>query len=216
TLRTSDNFIHGYGLRWNVDERVQTFTNPLWMFLLAGVHAVIKNPHLTLILFSIAVSALAMFVLLVNIPQNNFGLLLAFAILALSKSFVDYSTSGLENPASHLFVVIFAALYFKSEKPLSDRNLFLLSLVAGLATFNRMDTLLFYVPVLAALFLGKPNRRTFLIMLAGFAPFILWEIFSIIYYGFPIPNTFYAKLNTGMRLSEETTQGVLYFLNSLG
>src|SRR6185436_9110 len=88
TLRTSDNFIHGYGLRWNVDERVQTFTNPLWMFLLAGVHAVIKNPHLTLILFSIAVSALAMFVLLVNIPQNNFGLLLAFAILALSKSFV--------------------------------------------------------------------------------------------------------------------------------
>jgi len=216
TLRTSDNFIHGHGLRWNVDERVQTFTNPLWMFLLAGVHAVIKNPHLTLILFSIAVSTLAMFVLLVNIPQNNFGLLLAFAILTLSKSFVDYSTSGLENPASHVFAVFFAVLYFKSEKPLSDRNLFLLSLIAGLATFNRMDTLLFYVPVLAALFLGQPNRRTFLIMLAGFAPFILWEIFSIIYYGFPIPNTFYAKMNTGVPLSEEATQGILYFLNSLG
>src|SRR6185369_131846 len=105
-------------------------------------HTVIKNPHLTLILFSIAISTLAMFVLLVNIPQNNFGLLLAFSILTLSKSFVDYSTSGLENPATHLLAVTFAVLYFKAEKPPSQKNLFLLSLVAGLATFNRMDTLL--------------------------------------------------------------------------
>ena len=56
TLRTSDNFIHGYGLRWNIDERVQTFTNPLWMFMLAGVHTIIQNPHLTLLLLSIIVS----------------------------------------------------------------------------------------------------------------------------------------------------------------
>jgi len=216
TLRTSDNFIHGYGLRWNVDERVQTFTNPLWMFLLAGAHAFIKNPHLTLILFSIAVSTLAMFVLLVNIPQNNFGLLLAFAILTLSKAFVDYSTSGLENPATHLLAASFVVLYFKAEKPLTDKNLFLLCLLAGLAAFNRMDTLLFYLPALIALFLNQPNRRTFLIMLAGFAPFIVWEIFSVIYYGFPIPNTYYAKMNTGVPMNEELTQGILYFINSLG
>src|SRR5512145_841674 len=74
TLRTSDNFIHGYGLRWNVDERVQTYTNPLWMFLLAGAHAIIENPYITLILLSIAVSTLTLFILLTNIPQNDFGL----------------------------------------------------------------------------------------------------------------------------------------------
>jgi len=34
TLRTVYNFIHGYGLTWNVGERVQTYTHPLWMFLL--------------------------------------------------------------------------------------------------------------------------------------------------------------------------------------
>src|ERR1044071_1900668 len=92
TLRTTDNFIHGYGLRWNVDERVQSFTNPLWMFLLAGVHTVIQNPHLTLLLLSIAVSSIAVFVALVYVPQTNFGVLLAFSILALSKAFVDFST----------------------------------------------------------------------------------------------------------------------------
>src|SRR6185369_11465825 len=139
TLRTSDNFIHGYGLRWNVDERVQTFTNPLWMFMLAGAHTIISNPHLTLLLLSIGVSTLAMFVLLGYIPQNNFGTLLAFLIPALSKAFVDFSTSGLENPATHLLAITFAALYFKATKPLSEKNIFILSLLAGLATFNRMD-----------------------------------------------------------------------------
>ena len=39
TFRTIDNFIHGYGLRWNVAERVQTYTHPLWMLLLIIPHA---------------------------------------------------------------------------------------------------------------------------------------------------------------------------------
>jgi len=216
TLRTSDNFIHGYGLRWNVDERVQTFTNPLWMFLLAGAHVIVKNPYIALILLSILASALGMFVLLVNLPRSNFGVLLAFAILVLSKSFVDYSTSGLENPATHLIAAGFLVLYFKAEKPLADKTLFFLSLLAGLAAFNRMDTVLFYLPALVVLFLNRPNRRTLLVMLAGFSPFILWELFSIIYYGFPVPNTYYAKLGAGVPSGELAKQGALYFLNSLG
>lgn len=216
TLRTADNFIHGYGLRWNIDERVQTFTNPLWMFILAGAHTLITNPYITLILVSIITSVLALFILLVYIPQNNFGLLLAFGTLILSKSFVDFSTSGLENPASHLLAISFVALYFKAEKPLSDKNIFFLSLLAGLATFNRMDTLLFYLPALIVLLRNQFTKRTFLTMLTGFSPFIVWGIFSVIYYGFPVPNTYYAKMNTGVPLREELTQGVLYFFNSLG
>lgn len=216
TLRTADNFIHGYGLRWNIAERVQTFTNPLWLFLLAGAHALIANPHLTLILVSLITSALAFLILLLYIPQNNFGLLLAFATLTLSKSFVDFSTSGLENPATHLIAVLFVILYFKIEKPVSDRQRFMLCLLAGLAAFNRMDTLLFYLPALAVLFRTPLTKRTAFITLAGFAPFIVWELFALIYYGFPVPNTYYAKLNTGVPVREKLTQGIVYFFNSLG
>src|SRR5688572_10785157 len=36
TFRVSENLINGYGPRWNVAERVQVFTNPLWMFLMAA------------------------------------------------------------------------------------------------------------------------------------------------------------------------------------
>jgi len=34
-LRTVRNLVEGEGLRWNLHERVQGFTHPLWMFLLA-------------------------------------------------------------------------------------------------------------------------------------------------------------------------------------
>ena len=33
TFRVADNFLEGYGLRWNVAERVQAYTHPLWLML---------------------------------------------------------------------------------------------------------------------------------------------------------------------------------------
>ena len=33
SFRSADNLIHGFGLTWNIDERVQVFTNPLWTLL---------------------------------------------------------------------------------------------------------------------------------------------------------------------------------------
>jgi arabinofuranosyltransferase len=216
TMRTADNFVHGYGLRWNVDERVQSYTNPLWMFLVAGVYFVSGNSHLTLMFLSILVSAVAVFLLLLKIPQNDFGLLLAFSILVLSKAFIDYSSSGLENPATHLLLLAFAILYLQTERPVSNPHIFVLSFLAGLAAFNRIDTILFYLPVLAFVLWQQRSRNTLYWMLAGFTPFILWELFSLIYYGFLFPNTYYAKLHAGVPTHDFIAQGLLYFLNSLG
>src|SRR5262249_49729235 len=42
-FRTIDNFLHGYGLRWNVAERIQTFTDPLWLFLVTASVAVTRE-----------------------------------------------------------------------------------------------------------------------------------------------------------------------------
>jgi hypothetical protein len=40
TFRTIENFLNGYGLRWNALERVQTYTHPLWMLLMIGARVV--------------------------------------------------------------------------------------------------------------------------------------------------------------------------------
>lgn len=215
TMRTVDNFTHGYGLTWNTDERVQAYTHPLWMFLLTGAYLVTHDAYWATLGLSLLFSALTMAVFLAGSPAGEGSLLLGGAILLLSNAFVDYSTSGLENAGSHLIAIAFAILYLRERQSFSDRDVFLLSLLAGLAAFNRTDTLFIFIPALAFILLSGPSLRRAALVLAGFTPFILWEIFSLIYYGFLLPNTYYAKLNTGIAESILLRRGLLYFLNSL-
>src|SRR5689334_7951888 len=56
TLRTLDNWWHGYGLRWNVAERVQTFTHPLWLLLLALPVGLSSSAFFATLAVSLAVS----------------------------------------------------------------------------------------------------------------------------------------------------------------
>ncbi len=244
TMRTIDNFIHGYGLRWNIAERVQTYTHPLWMFLLTAAYLPTGNAEVTLVGLSILVSSITIFIFLAKIPKTDYGLLLGWGILILSKAFVDYASSGLENPLTHLLLLGFALLYLP-ERPFSPRKIFMLSLLFGLALFNRIDSALMLLPALIDISLraatvtkqpalkqdspvdeGGPRSQKMLarsdmlgnlgLILAGLSPFILWEIFSLVYYGFFLPNTYYAKLSSGVPQAELLAQGLLYFVNSLG
>lgn len=214
TMRTVDNFIHGYGLTWNVDERVQAFTHPLWLFLLMGSYLVTQNAYFAVIGLCLVVSMLTAVIFLVKTPGDWIDLILAAAILIFSNAFIDYSTSGLENPASHLIALLFVILFLLPNAKIDDGRLFLLGLLAGLATLNRIDTSLLYIPALLYLVVTRRTWRTVGLILAGFLPFVIWEVFSVIYYGFPLPNTFYAKLNTGIPLKVMLQQGLLYYLDS--
>jgi arabinofuranosyltransferase len=214
TMRVVDNFIHGFGLRWNVDERVQVFTHPFWMLILLAGYVVTRHAFITIVVVSIGTALLSVVVFLLKVPRTIPAAITGTVLLALSKSFVDFSVSGLENPLTHLLLLLFLLIFFQYVD-FSNRNIFLLSLLAGLATFNRMDTLLLFLPVLVYIFWMHRSFQTFSLVAAGFLPFLLWELFSLIYYGFLLPNTYYAKLNTGVAELALVNQGLLYFLNSL-
>jgi len=47
TLRTVDNFVNGYGLTWNVGERVQAYTHPGWMFFLSAFYVFTHEGYYT-------------------------------------------------------------------------------------------------------------------------------------------------------------------------
>ena len=49
----------------------------------------------------------------------------------------------------------------------------------------------------------------------GVLPFLLWECFALFYYGSLVPNTAYAKLNTGIPRVDLVGQGFWYFADSL-
>ena len=132
TLRTVDNFIHGYGLTWNVDERVQVYTHPLWMGLLSALYFCTHEMYYSVLALSLLLSVLAVALVAVYLARSLALGLLAILLLAASKAFVDYCTSGLENPLTHLLLVLFLLVYF-SERWRRHR-LFYLALLAALAT----------------------------------------------------------------------------------
>ncbi len=213
TFRTVDNFINGYGLVWNIGERVQTYTHPLWMFLLSAVYFFTREIFFSSILVSITVSFVTVLLLVYKMASSTQGAILAITILIFSRAFIDYSTSGLENPLSHLLFVIFWFIYFQCQ--VTTKRVLLLGLIAALAAVNRMDTLLFFLPALVYWAWKLGLQKGFLALLIGFLPFIFWEVFSVFYYGFPFPNTAYAKLYTNLDTITLIEQGLYYLLNSL-
>ncbi len=214
SFRVVDNFINGYRLTWNIMERVQVYTHPLWMFTVSLFYWITGEIYLTTLLLSVAISLLAVTLLASKIAIERLAALLAVFALTLSKAFIDYSTSGLENPLSHLLLVIFFILFFRAQT-FTPMSIFWLSLVASLGVVNRMDVALIFVLPLAYLLIKNHSRNAIAALFIGQAPLILWEIFAIVYYGFPFPNTAYAKLNTGISNADYVQQGLLYFLNSL-
>jgi arabinofuranosyltransferase len=214
TFRTVDNFINGNGLTWNISERVQAYTHPLWMFLLSAFYFFTKEIYYTSIILSVIASLLAVYFFAFHIASSRLTALLGMGIFIFSRAFVDYSTSGLENPLTHVILAIFLLIYVRSET-FDSGKLFLLSMVAALGTLNRMDTFLLFLSPLAYVTWKLRSIKGLTALTLGFLPFILWECFSLFYYGFPFPNTAYAKLNTGIAAGELTIQGLHYLTNSL-
>lgn len=229
TFRTVDNFIHGYGLTWNVAERVQSYTHPLWMLLLAAAYAITHEIFFTSMILSIGLSLATAALLAWRMARAPLLACLGLAVLMLSKAAVDYATSGLENPLTHALLVAFLLLYLRDDA-CTPRRLGWLSLIAALGGVNRLDTLLLYLPALAYAALQiwqglSPQRRrerrnslfSILYPVAlGFLPLLLWEAFSLFYYGFPFPNTAYAKLTAALIPRQALmTEGIAYLHNSL-
>ena len=56
TLRTVDNLIHGFRFTWNITERVQAYTHPLWMLFVSCFYFFTHEAYYTVIVVSLGVS----------------------------------------------------------------------------------------------------------------------------------------------------------------
>ncbi len=211
TFRTIDNALHGYGLRWNVDERVQSYTHPLWLLILTPLVGMTGNPYLSAIGLSLVLSAAAVGLVAWQVRDRPWAAAFAIAAFGASRAFVDYSSSGLENALSH---ALLALLLLAAARPRSDRrHAVALGTLLGAIGMTRIDLLILAAPI--ALGALRRWRATLPWLLTGTWPLIVWEAFSIVYYGVPFPNTAYAKLATGIPGHELLRQGIVYLLDSV-
>lgn len=212
TFRASWNLVHGLGLTWNPVERVQAFTNPAWMFLTWVWIKLFDEVYFTSLIASALCSLGAVYLVGFRIGRRPIAACLGLAVLVSSQAFVDYSTSGLENPLSHLLLALFYAALFGERA----RRLEIMFLLAGLIALNRLDLALLTAPALVHLLLDRGlSLKKIGAALIGLSPLLVWLLFALFYYGTPFPNTAFAKLNTGYSALEKEAFGLGYLYYSL-
>jgi arabinofuranosyltransferase len=217
TMRVIDNLLHGFGLRWNIAERVQVFTHPLWLAVLVPAYALTREVLWTVGLVSIAFT-LAAVVLVARTVSTRAGMhqaLIFILLISCSRTVLSYGTSGLENPLALFLVVL---LWRRCDRdPTTDHatadDTQLVVLLLALIALTRIDLLALALPIawprLSRARFSSPLRA----LVLGGSPLWLWEIFSVLYYGALMPNTALAKLGAGIPHNSLATQGWFYLLS---
>jgi arabinofuranosyltransferase len=221
TFRSVEQLFAGNGPRWNPHERVQVFTHPLWFGLLALTRLASRHLYWNSLVLSFLVTTAAVFGIRCVPGIDRARWFVAVALLASSKAFVDYAWSGLETPVTYLLLGWLVVVWLRGRNGVDHpeaagrvREVTTLALIAGLLALNHPDLLLFALPPLAhSIWTGRrtaPRAALGRALAMGLAPAAAWATFATVYYGTPIPNTAYAKLNTGIPEHELWIQGLRY------
>lgn len=217
TFRAVDNFLKGYGLVWNIGERVQVYTHPLWYFLLVLGIGIFKHHYWVTIALCYA-CLIGVVSLLLKIAKNlavpAVHIALVFTVLLLSRSFVDYSSSGLENPLLHVLLLAYVCAAIQQKD--AARIFFDTSLLYSLIFLTRPDAIFILAPA-SLWMLGQAKkqvgwRQTLILACIAALPAVVWEMFSLIYYGSFVPNTALAKVNIDYPQSVLFEQAKHYFV----
>lgn len=207
TLRSVENLAQGNGLRWNVADRVQTYTHPLWMLLVAAGRVLTGEVFYTVIALGVALATAAVAWLLWT-SRTVTGLVLVGLAAVTAHAFGDYATSGLETSLTYLLLVAFAGA---ATAPPSPRRWLATALLGALLATNRMDLVLLCAPGALAATRGLRWRTRLANGALGALPFAAWLLFAAIYYGSPLPVTAHAKaFGLGIPAGELAVQGLRY------
>ena len=219
TLRSVLNLHHGNGPTFNVGERVQSFSHPLWFVLIASVYLVVRDPMLAMFIASLTCCYATIWI--VSRPRDLGILALApTALLLSSRAFVDYGLSGLENPLSALLLVLTLVWLRSHERgPSNDMLRGKWLLAASLLLMTRIDNAPFVIPVIVWVLSRQRRRAQFLdrrSMVYAFLCLGTWVVITVAYYGTFLPNTAMAKLSHDLPRSEVLAQGLVYLAHSTG
>ncbi len=212
------HFVEGDGFVYNIGERSSASSCPLFTLVIAAAYFVTREMFFTSLIVCIAFSAAAYLILVYKFCKTKEQILMSFFALTGSTAFVSYTTSGLENSMLFFLSALFLKLYFDHDR-FTGKQMLQLALVFSAIALTRMDAVLMFIPVIVYVYLAKREKTSFFnavwIGLAGLLPFILWELFSLFYFGFPFPNTAYVKLGTDIALIEYMKRGVWYGIFTL-
>lgn len=222
SFRYAKNFISGNGLVYNIGERVEGYTNFLWVMICSLILKFNDNIFYLIRFVSLAI-AFFIFFLLWKIGKNYYGCgnysFISVSLLAVNAGFVAWAYSGLETPLFTLLVLL--CFYVTLRNTINERipELIILSVLLVLLCLTRPEGLLISFISFSFLFFKsyKNNNRNFFAVLKIFyLPLIIFIVLYLIYflwrynyYGYFFPNTYYAKTGGGIH---QYLRGITYLV----
>ena len=200
TFRVVAQLLDGNGPVFNLGERVQVFTHPLWMLVLAAWSATGASLFPGAMALSLALFAGGLVFLWRAFRDQPLAVAVAALAMTFSQSLMDFATSGLETPLT--FALFMAAVWALR----SGRTRVALACLA-LLPLNRLDLLPWALPFVCLAAGSTLASRVKTLALVAI-PAVAWMGFSTIYFGAPLPNTALAKL--GVLVLERLDQGLAY------
>jgi len=192
SFRYARNWVAGHGLVFNVGQRVEGYTNFLWVVLLAIADFLGLDIPVVAVILCLAsqVGVLIMTTRLVRrLAPEGRPVTVSLAAVALATSYLaaTYATGGLETTFGALLILVAV------ERAQAGQVL-----AAGAfgiaATMAHPDHAIFYVALGLVLLARRTPFRQLVLYAAPFVlvfvPYFLWR-WS--YYGWPLPNTYYTK-----------------------
>lgn len=202
SMRYAYNLAHGNGLVWNIGQRVEGFTNPLWVMYMALLQVVLALP---LSMMSLPVQITGAVLLAANLyfvrgivehfTGGLFAMLVAVTLTAFYAPLISWGLLGME--VSALALILTAVVWILLRNGL-ERFTPWVYVLLGIGTLLRLDMVVPYVVILVVMtFVQKEYRRQNLFWGLGLVALFVGgqTVARYLYYGQLLPNTYYLKVD---------------------
>ncbi|MFN3405803.1 MAG: hypothetical protein ACK40G_17030 [Cytophagaceae bacterium] len=224
------NLSKGYGLVYNVGgERVEGFTSLLWTLIGATFYVFTDNPEFLFVLLNIALITYTLCNLVfyfsshLNAKRPNRYVILFLGLLAVVPGYFEWTVLSLLETGLWSSILILSVLNILSYNTENfNRSNISLSVLIFLLLLCRPESILwglFFSIVRMTqsfLFFKKPSKINFLPIVTFLIVISAVIGFRLMYFGYPVPNTFYAKVSSDY--IENIKNGIkylyLYFIDS--
>lgn len=224
------NLAQGYGFVYNVGgERVEGFTSLLWTLISALCFRIFPDPELTLLIISIVLVSLGAAVTLgylQSIPAERergsrpslFWSSVFLILLFTSPRYIVWNTITLMENALWSTLLLVTTIFVISD-PISTRRINSGYIpLCLLLLLTRPESIVWVAVFTAILFARLAYDQKIIYAIKALIPsavcitggLALLTLFRLQYFGYPLPNTYYAKVSPSIAYNIE--QGTIYLI----
>jgi len=214
TFRYSEKLVDGSGPVFNPGERVEGYSSPSWMLLMAGAIGLGVDPVAAAKWLGLLASVLCVLLVYADLKRadpNGWAAGAGAILLASSLVLQIWSVAGMETNAYALFFL--AGLLALVRNGPTTRTSVIASVCLVAAALTRPEGIAFWVlgaAVVASS--GSTGRlRRLCAYAAPGAALLVHFVWRLAYYGVPWPNTYYAKTGGGSAMWSQGLDGLRLF-----